>query len=147
MEGECNFCHSPKIKTPSGLLIPDPNRLLSGHPQDEILPKIPPNFIGPGKWKGLINESATAWAGEWGISYAANLTPDSKTGIGKLTEDNFISILKLGIRADLSREILPPMPWFELSSFDENDLRAIFAYLKSLKPIKNKVPKSIINRQ
>ena len=50
--------------------------------QNEILPKIPPKFIGIGECAGLFNRGITAWAGEQGISFAPNLTPDKETGIG-----------------------------------------------------------------
>ena len=64
LKGDCNQCHSPKVSTPLGVFL-DQSRLLSGHPKDVELPKIPPGLIGPGKWFGLFTEGQTAWAGPW----------------------------------------------------------------------------------
>ena len=137
----CVDCHTPKIIINDQIMI-DEKKLFSGHPQDNILPDFPPELVGPGKWRGLYTSSMTAWGGPWGISYSANLTPDKQTGIGNLSEENFMSVIKLGIHSSLSRKMLPPMPWNEVSRLGDDELRAIFVYLKSLKPIKNKVPES-----
>jgi len=138
----CVYCHTPKIVINNEVLI-DENRMFSGHQQDNILPEFPPELVAPGKWKGLYTADMTAWGGPWGISYAANLTPDKKTGIGNLSEENFISILGLGIHSTLSRKIMPPMPWNEISRLNKQELGAIYLYLKTIKPIKNKVPESV----
>lgn len=137
----CMHCHSPKVLTHDDL-IPDPERLFSGHPSGEKLPDIPEGLIGPGKWFGLYTVGFTAWGGPWGVSYAANLTPDKETGIGTWTEDNFISVIRLGIHSSLTRTLMPPMPWDDIAELGNEDLKAIFKYLKTLKPIKNKVPES-----
>ncbi|HZQ59913.1 MAG TPA: diheme cytochrome c-553, partial [Casimicrobiaceae bacterium] len=81
----------------------------------------------------------TAWAGPWGVSYAANLTPD-KTGIAGWTVDQFIQAMRTGKHLGVGRPILPPMPWQQIGKLTDRDLRAIYAYLKSLKPIDNQVP-------
>ncbi|MGI9534763.1 MAG: diheme cytochrome c-553 [Thermodesulfobacteriota bacterium] len=137
----CVDCHSPKIIINDQTMI-DENKIFSGHPQDNILPDFPPELVGPGKWTGLYISGTTAWGGPWGISYSANLTPDKETGIGTWNEEHFKRIIKLGIHSSLTRKIMPPMPWYELSRLNEDELGAIFLYLKSLKPIKNKVPES-----
>ena len=137
----CVDCHSPKIIINDQIMI-DEKKLFSGHPQGNVLPDFPPELVGPEKWRGLYTSSMTAWGGPWGISYSANLTPDKDTGIGTWTEENFMSVIKLGIHSSLSRKMLPPMPWNEVSRLGDDELRAIFIYLKSLKPIKNKVPES-----
>ena len=77
--GGCNDCHSPKIMTAMGP-IPDTTRLLSGHPANEMLAPIDPSMIAPGKWVLTSGTDFTAWVGPWGISYAANLSPDRETG-------------------------------------------------------------------
>jgi hypothetical protein len=86
----------------------------------------------------------TAAVGPWGTSFAANLTPD-QTGIGTWTEEQFIRAMKQGKWKGLenSRNLLPPMPWQGYSQLPEDDLKAIFAYLKSIKPIYNSVPMAI----
>jgi hypothetical protein len=134
----CNDCHTPKKMTPNGPM-PDKTLLLSGHPQDVQLPAIDTSKIGPGKWV-LMNEHLTAFVGPWGLSFSANLTPDEQTGIGLWTEENFINALRTGKHMGMGRPILPPMPWFNLANAKEQDLKAIYAYLKSIKPINNLVP-------
>ncbi len=125
--------------------MPDPKRLLSGHSQnDEDLPNIPEGFIGDKMWAGAYSKSLTAWAGPWGVSFAANLTPDKETGIGNWSRQNFISTIRLGIHTtSLARELSPAMPWRDLSKLSDDDLGAIYSYLMSLKPVKNKVPEHI----
>jgi mono/diheme cytochrome c family protein len=137
--GGCNDCHSPKVMTPMGPM-PDSTRLLSGHPASEKIPELPAGIIGPDKWGAVTNNSLTAWYGPWGISYAANITPDNVTGIGAWTEDVFVKTMRTGKHMGAGRPILPPMPWFNLANLTDEDLKSIFAYLKSIKPISNEVP-------
>ena len=136
--GGCNDCHTPKMMTPNGPQ-PDPARLLSGHPADVPVAPVPDGALGPGKWIALTNEHLTAWAGPWGVSYAANLTPDA-TGLAKWTVDDFIKTMRTGKHLGTGRPVLPPMPWFSVAVLNDADIRALFAYLKSIKPIANQVP-------
>lgn len=133
--GVCNDCHSPKIMTPTGP-EPDPSRLLSGHPANEPLPPI----VKTGDWVSF-SMGLTAAVGPWGISYSANLTPDA-TGIGNWTYEQFETALRKGKYKGLehSRSLLPPMPWQMYKNFSDEDIKAIFAYLKSIKPVENIVP-------
>jgi mono/diheme cytochrome c family protein len=140
--GGCNDCHSPKIFTPKGPM-PDPDRLLSGHPSNEKLPNLPKDLIDPDKWGGLFSNDLTAWVGPWGASFASNLTPDEQTGIGLWTEELFIKTMRTGKHLGAGRDILPPMPWYSLAKLSDDDLKAIFAYLRTIKPIKNLVPAPI----
>lgn len=138
--GGCNDCHSPKIMTPMGP-EPDPKRLLSGHPSEEPLPAITDKkMVAPGQWV-LFSPGQTAAVGPWGTSFAANLTPDD-TGLGNWTEAQFFKAIREGKSKGLegARPILPPMPWFNVAKMSDDDLRAVFAYLKSLPPVKNAVP-------
>jgi hypothetical protein len=96
----------------------------------------------PGDWI-LFNDHLTAAVGPWGISFAMNLTPDDQTGIGLWTEEIFVNAMRTGKHMGAGRPILPPMPWFNLAEADTEDLRAIYAYLRSLPPIKNQVPSAI----
>lgn len=136
--GGCNDCHTPKIFTAAGMAL-DSNRLLSGHPQDEKLPPIPNNA----EWV-LMTPGATAFIGPWGSSYAANLTPDA-TGIGNWSYEQFEIALRQGKAKGIAanRPMLPPMPWQNLSAMPDEDLRALFAYLKSLSPVENAVPQPV----
>lgn len=133
----CNDCHSPKTMTTMGP-VPDTLRLLSGHQADEELAEYDANIL---KSYVLFNMNNTATIGPWGTSFAANLTPDP-TGIGSWTEDQFLRAMKQGKWKGLenSRQLLPPMPWQSYSQMSDEDLKAIFAYLKSIKPVNNLVP-------
>jgi len=136
--GGCHDCHTPKVFT-NGVMELDKSRLLSGHPGDATLPGVPENVLGPDQWGALTNAHLTAWAGPWGISYAANLTPD-KTGLGEWQVEQFVQAMRTGKHAGVGRPILPPMPWFNYAQMPDEDLQAVFAYLHSLPPIANKVP-------
>ncbi len=71
-----------------------------------------------------------------------NLTPDSATGLGVLSETNFINAIRSGRHwgGGTGRDLLPPMPWYNLVRLDDKELKAIYAYLHSLPPISNAVP-------
>jgi hypothetical protein len=84
-----------------------------------------------------------AWVGPWGVSYAANLTPDDQTGIGLWTEDVFIKAMRTGKHMGEGRPILPPMPWEFVGDMSDDDLKALFAYLKSRPAMKNAVPQPV----
>lgn len=136
--GGCDDCHTPKIYTANGP-VPDTTRLLSGFQQGVILPALDVKYVTPGNW--VVTESNfSAWVGPWGISYAANLTPDNATGIGTVTEEMFIKSLREGKVKGVGRPLLPPMPWPTLGQMTDQDLKAIYTYLKSIKPINNEVP-------
>ena len=140
--GGCNDCHTPKLMTPNGP-APDPSRLLSGHPAGEQLPPLPAGVLGPDKWGAVTTGGLTAWAGPWGVSFAANLTPDRDTGLGAWTPELFIKTMRTGKHFGVARPLLPPMPWFDVAVLTDRDLKAVFAYLRSLKPIRNQVPQPI----
>jgi hypothetical protein len=133
----CNDCHSPKVFGPNGPSV-DPEKLLSGHPSDMPLGKIDKTDLQ--SWV-LFNHHSTAAVGPWGVSFAGNLTPDD-SGIGTWSEDQFKKAIREGKFKGLdgSRPLLPPMPWQQYSSLTDEDLKAIFTYLKSLKPVRNVVP-------
>ena len=137
--GGCNDCHTPKIFNDKGMMSLDTTRLLSGCPSDTKLVDFDPKIVAPGKLV-VANDDATAWAGPWGMSYSANLTPDKATGIGELSEEMFIKTLREGKFMGVGRPLLPPMPWDGIGQASDEDLSAIYHYLKSLPPISNKVP-------
>jgi mono/diheme cytochrome c family protein len=136
--GGCNDCHSPKIMTAMGP-VPDTTRLLSGNPANEPMPVINKMMMAQHNWV-LTNMSSTAWVGQWGASFTANLTPDKETGIGTWTPEIFIKALRTGKHMGIGRPIMPPMPWQSIGKLKDEDLKAIFAYLQSLPPILNKAP-------
>jgi hypothetical protein len=137
----CNDCHTPKVSAGSGMGL-DEGRLLSGHPADLPLPEFSFDQLGPGKWI-LLNDNMTAAAGPWGVSFAANLTPDEETGLGDWTVEEFMDTMRTGTHRGIGRPILPPMPWFNLAQATDEDLRAIFAYLQSIPAVVNQVPDAI----
>ena len=135
----CDHCHSPKKMTEHGP-IADPDRWLMGHPADSPVPEIPEDAVGPGKWM-LMHNDLTISVGPWGVSFGANLTP-ADTGIGTWSFEQFKKAMTEGKYKgmDNSRPIMPPMPWESFKNLTEEDLRAIYDYLKSIKPIENVVP-------
>jgi len=132
----CNDCHTP-LKMGARGPEPDMSRALTGHPQDLVMPPPPPPS-GPWVWHGAATN--TAFAGPWGVSFSANLTPDVETGLGSWTEDMFIATMRTGRHQGKGRQILPPMPYFIIGALNDDDIRSLYAYLQSLAPVKNRVP-------
>ena len=132
----CDNCHTPHQGGPEGF-EPDPGLRLSGHPGAVDIPD-PEYLASPWGWMGA--ETNTAFADPWGISFAANLTPDESTGLGNWTEEMFMESMKSGLHIGTNRLIMPPMPWRSYAAMTEEDLIAVFAYLKTLPPIENLVP-------
>ena len=136
----CHDCHTPWQMGPRGP-EPDMTRALTGHPSDLVMP--PPPRLPEGPWIGVMSATNTAWAGPWGVSFTANLTPDPDNGLGKWTEDMFIQTMRTGRHEGKGRPLLPPMPYQILAALNDDDIKALFAYLQSLPPSKNKVPQPI----
>jgi hypothetical protein len=134
----CDDCHSPKKMGPNGPEI-IPELRLSGARQNTKLPPLDVDDIKKG-WT-LFNEDFTSIAGAWGVSFAGNLTSD-ETGIGNWTEEQFKKAITQGKYKGLdnSRPLLPPMPWPQFSMLNDADVKAIYTYLKSTKPVRNVVP-------
>jgi len=124
----CHDCHSPKIEG----MKPDLARSLSGRPATTQLPT-------PTKTEVHASGDLTAWTGPWGYSIAANLTPDAATGLGtRYSEASFITTMRTGKKPN-GTPVMPPMPSDVYQNMTDDDLKAIFAYLKTIKPIKNAV--------
>ena len=141
--GGCDDCHSPKTFGPEGP-VPDMSKRFSGAPADARLPPIDPKATQPGGWL-LFSPDLTVGVGPWGISFAANLTPDSATGIGAWTEEMFIQAMRKGkhMGQNGGRPILPPMPWPSIGKHTDEDLKAMFIYFKSQTAISNRVPSAV----
>ena len=101
---------------------------------------MPPAPQAQGPWIASIAATNTAYAGPWGVSFTANLTPDRETGLGKWTARTFIDTIRTGRHLGRGRQVLPPMPIMVYKNFTDEDLTAIFSYLQTLPAIKNKVP-------
>jgi mono/diheme cytochrome c family protein len=137
----CNDCHSPKKMGPNGPEV-IPELLLSGYPADRPIVKFDSKLIKQGF--AMFYPDLTAAAGPWGVSFAGNLTPD-QTGIGNWTEDQFKKAITQGKYKGLDggRNLLPPMPWFNYTTLTDEDINAIFMYLKSIPPVQNVVPQPV----
>jgi hypothetical protein len=113
-------------------MAPDMERPLSGRPSTTAVPAKPAAM-------GEISASGdlTAWYGPWGVSYAANLTPDTETGLGKrYTEASFIRTMRTGKKPE-GEVLLPPMPWPNYARMTDEDLKSLWAYLQTIKPVNN----------
>ncbi len=141
--GGCHDCHTPK-KFGSNGIEPDMDLELSGHPANLALPAVDRKQIEEQGYS-LNSPTVTGFIGPWGISYAANLSSDSITGIGNWTLEQFINTFRLGKfgGAPKGRDLLPPMPWQNINQMSDGELKAVFAYLKSTKPVHNVVPQPV----
>lgn len=90
-------------------------------------------FIGPKFSGGLVFEEVA------GTFTSPNLTPDPETGLtANWTEDTFVARLKAGPVHEGT-----PMPWSSFAMMDEIDIRAIYRYLESLEPTKNRIEQTV----
>jgi hypothetical protein len=125
--GHCVGCHTPITAKGES----DTSLFLSG---------VPAKFVGVKKGPNQI----AGFPGPRGARiYAKNLTPDAETGIGKWSEDQFVKTFKTGIRPDGVKYAVTPMEWNIYANMKEEDARAIYRYLRTIKPISNKVPANI----
>jgi len=74
-------------------------------------------------------------------AFSSNITPDRETGIGRWRDQQIIDAIREGKRPD-GTTIGPPMPFDLYRNMSDNDVKAITAFIKSLRPIKNRVAKS-----
>ncbi|AVR44338.1 diheme cytochrome c-553 [Christiangramia fulva] len=134
----CTDCHTPKRMGERG---PEdmPDMFLAGHPADAKISQMNMDAIKKG-WS-MFSPNFTATVGPWGISYAANLTPDD-TGLGSWTKEQFITAIREGkYKGQKSgRDLLPPMPWFNFAKLTDEDLESMFKYLQTIPAVNNAVP-------
>jgi hypothetical protein len=136
----CHDCHTPFKLGPNGP-EPDMSRALSGHPQSLVMPPAPQ--LPPGPWLVTMAATNTAFAGPWGVSFTANLTPDTDTGLGQWTLKDFMSTIRTGRHMGRGRPVLPPMPIPVYNNFTDDDLEAVYSYLRTIPPISNRVPEPL----
>ncbi len=136
----CNDCHTPWHMGPNGP-EPDASRDLSGHPAGLVMPPAPE--LPPGPWIVALSATNTAWAGPWGVSFTANLTPDEETGIGRWNEETFLATIRTGRHMGIGRALLPPMPAPAYAKLTDADLRSIYRYLRTIPAIHNRVPEPV----
>ena len=113
---ECISCHSADFKT-----------------NDALNPEKSAGFLGGGN-KTLNTKGQ--------VVVTQNLTPDEETGLGKWTEERFIKALKTGIMENEPALRYPMMPYIQLT---DQEAKAIYAYLRTVPPLKNSVPRSKFN--
>jgi len=100
----------------------------------------PGTFLGKPDMKRYLGGSEVGFeVPGLGVFYGPNLTPDDETGLGKWTKEQIVTAMTKGVRPD-GRILAPPMPVDSFKNLTHRDALAIAAYLKSLPPIKNKVP-------
>jgi mono/diheme cytochrome c family protein len=133
----CHDCHTP-FKMGAKGPEPDMSRMLSGHPEALQMPPVP--ALPPGPWLVVSSATNTAHAGPWGVSFTANLTPDVDTGLGMWTVNDFKQTIRTGRHMGRGRAVLPPMPVPVYNNMTDSDLEAVYAYLRTIPAVKNRVP-------
>jgi len=78
--------------------------------------------------------------GPWGEATSANITPDP-SGIGYYDEAKFINVLRTGYVG--ARKLNSIMPFGAFQNLNDGDLKAIFAYLRTVKSVKHRVDNSL----
>jgi hypothetical protein len=85
-----------------------------------------------------IMSGAKTFETPFGRIHTPNITPDAKTGIGSMTDAEIARVLRYGVKKN-GEAVLPFMQGLDMN---DEDLTAVISYLRSLKPIENKVPES-----
>lgn len=137
--GGCNDCHTPRDDKGQ----PIPSMMMAGHPEKAPLPKWDPSMLKDNVL-ATMDPTVTAFAGPWGVSVASNLTPDKETGIGDMTAEQLMKSWRSGNHWKEPRPVLPPMPAAAFGAMTDEDIRSIHAFLMSMPPVRNAVPKSVV---
>ncbi len=136
--GGCNDCHSPKNMTAQGP-VPDPARLLSGHRADTPLPTLPAGVVGPKQWGAVTNNDLTAWVGP---GERASREPDAGRGNRPWQMDgrpvHQDDAHRQASRRGQTGAAADALVWRRRA--ERRRPESGFAYLQSLKPIRNAVP-------
>lgn len=131
----CGYCHTPRAGAEYNMKM-----YLAGHFVSDPYPRYNFNMRHQNIFL-LTAPSLTAFSGPFGTSFASNLTPDKETGLGEWTEKMFIEAMRTGKHQGNpdNRKIFPPMPTKHYAQMSDADLKAIWAYLRTIKPVKNEV--------
>jgi len=89
--------------------------------------------------EGGLNAGGRKFSGPFGVVYGTNITPDEETGIGAWSEQQFIDAMRYGMRPNGDR-LLPVMPYPSFRLLAVADMKALWAYLRSLPAIKRRNP-------
>jgi len=100
----------------------------------------PSNDGGPPEYKTMLGAGGVVFTGPWGEAVSGNLTPDRDTGLGEFTDEQVKEMVVRGLRPNRTR-VGRPMAHTYYRRLTDEDLSAIVAYLRSLKPIKNFIDK------
>jgi mono/diheme cytochrome c family protein len=94
--------------------------------------------LGPqGRDLSRAGAGGEKFEGPWGTSVSANITPDAETGLGKWSDADIKRAITTGTRPD-GTKLNPPMGFAYYKNIADDDLDALIAFLRSLKPINNK---------
>jgi mono/diheme cytochrome c family protein len=74
---------------------------------------------------------------------APNITPDAETGAGSWTNEQLARAIREGIGHD-GRRLFPMMPYMNFRQMSDEDLASVVVYLRSIEPVRNVVPKTMI---
>ena len=77
-----------------------------------------------------------------GIVFPPNITPDDKTGIGRLTDAQVANAIRAGSASHGNRR-LRTMPWQGYARLTDDDVDAIVAYLRSIPAIEHRIPAEV----
>ncbi len=110
----CAHCHSPVDR------------------ESRIIPGL--KFAGGQRFKLSI----------WGEAVTANLTSDKETGLGAYTDEEILRAVTKGFRRDGSRMLPFPMGWSAFAHLSEADQRALVAYLRTIPPVRNRIPARVV---
>ncbi len=83
---------------------------------------------------GKVFAGGVAFPTEFGTLYSTNITPDDSTGIGRWTYEQFDAAMRRGVRPD-GQHLYPAFPYTSFTKLDDADMRALYDYFMSLKPV------------
>lgn len=140
MEGRCHFCHTPELNKNDKYY----GQILFGYPSNKKLPDLPDAPKGSQQWTDFLsNLDSTVWIAGNKIVFSANITPDIETGIGNWSKEDFINTIRTGMHPGWKKKVNKPMPWLDYAKLSNDQLTSIYLYLKSQKPVYNKVPEPL----
>lgn len=99
------------------------------------------DFINPEKSEGFFGGGNKFKMPDGSVIYSRNLTMDEETGIGRMTEEDFIKAVKTGVLPGDEAALRPPMKPY--SYLTDGEVKAIYAYLKTIPKVSNKVERNV----
>jgi hypothetical protein len=91
--------------------------------------------------KGTPHAGGRPFPIPFGTAYSTNLTADKETGLGSWTDQQIAAAITKGVARDKGK-ILPLMPYGPYSGMAQDDLKALIAFLRTLKPVRKPTPES-----